>query len=132
MSKILIADDDAFLIKIYSTHLRNDGHEVITCTDGQSALDQAIAHNPDVIVLDIMLPRLNGLDVLEELRNHKTTKSTPVICLSNLTQEEEQKAALNLGANEFIIKASLTPSQIIEIVHRYLKDSPPHKSVSDS
>ncbi len=124
MAKILIADDDAFLIKIYSTHLRNDGHEVITCTDGQSALDESIAQVPDIIMLDIMLPRMNGLDVLEEIRNHKVTKSIPVICLSNLTQEEEQKAALDLGANEFLIKARLTPSQIIEVIHKYIESSP--------
>lgn len=128
MSKILIADDDAFLIKIYSTHLQQDGHEVITCTDGQSALEQAISQEPDVILLDIMLPRMNGLDVLEEIRSSRQTKSTPVICLSNLNQDEDQKAALDLGANEFLIKAKLTPSQIIEVVHKYLKAPKSSKS----
>ncbi len=131
MSKILIADDDAFLIKIYSTHLRNDGHEVITCTDGQSALEESIAQTPDIIMLDIMLPRMNGLDVLEEIRKHKLTKSIPVICLSNLTQEEEQQAALDLGANEFLIKARLTPSQIIEVLHKYIEANPKNSKTKD-
>lgn len=121
MSKILIADDDPFLIKIYSTYLSQDGHQVYTCTDGQSALETAIKNVPDVIVLDIMLPRMNGLDVLEELKNHKDTKNIPVVCLSNLISDDDQKLAIEYGASEFVIKARLTPNEIIEIIQKYLK-----------
>jgi len=80
-----------------------------------------LEEKPDVIVLDIMLPRLNGLDVLEELRSNKATKDIPVICLSNLVQEEDQKLAMDLGANEFIVKVRLTPNEIIEVIHKYVK-----------
>ena len=123
MATILIADDDPFLIKIYSTYLNRDQHQVFTCTDGQTALETAIRETPDVIVLDIMLPRMNGLDVLEELRSNKSTKDIPVICLSNLVQEDDQKLAMDLGAQEFIIKARLTPNEIIQIIHKYIKPS---------
>lgn len=121
MSKILIADDDPFLIKIYSTRFTQDGHDVIACTDGESALRQTIEEQPDLVVLDIMLPRLSGLDVLTALQEDKKTKSIPVVFMSNLSQEEEQKEAKDRGATDFLVKAKYTPSQVIEALQKYLK-----------
>lgn len=122
MPKILIADDDPFLIKIYSTRLRQEGHEVFTCYDGQTALDQIKQNQPDLVVLDIMMPRLHGLDVLAEMRQDKKLKKTPVIFFSNLTHPDDRKEAEELGAAEFLEKAKLTPSQVIAAIHKYVGD----------
>jgi len=119
MAKVLIADDDPFLLKIYSTRLTQDGHEVLTASDGQSALDMALSEKPDLLVLDIMLPRLNGLDVLSELKSNSGVSKISVVFLSNLAQPEEQEEAKKRGADEFLIKARLTPSQVVEALQKY-------------
>ncbi len=124
MAKVIIADDDPFLIKIYSTRLRQEGHEVITCIDGQTALEEIKKHAPDLAVLDIMMPRLHGLDVLTEMRKDKKLKKTPVIFFSNLTNPDDLKEAQTLGASEFLEKAKLTPSQVITAIHKYIGDQP--------
>lgn len=124
MAKVIIADDDPFLIKIYSTRLRQEGHEVITCYDGQTALQQIKEHQPDLAVLDIMMPRLHGLDVLHEMRQDKKLKKIPVIFFSNLTNPDDRKEAEELEASEFLEKAKLTPSQVIAAIHKYIDEKP--------
>lgn len=119
MARVLIADDDPFLLKIYSTRLTQDGHEVMTASDGQTALEMAISEKPDLLVLDIMLPRLNGLDVLTELKSNSAANKIAVVFLSNLAQPEEQEEAQKRGADEFLIKARLTPSQVVEALQKY-------------
>ena len=91
MARVILADDDPFLIKIYKTRLTQDGHEVVTCSDGETALEESLKQKPDLVVLDIMLPRLNGLEVLSGIRADKKCKDVPVVFLTNLAQEEEQK-----------------------------------------
>lgn len=120
MSKIIIADDDPFLIKIYSTKLSQEGHDVIPCNDGQEALEKITSESPDLVLLDVMLPRLNGLDVLASMQEEKKTKNIPVVFLSNLAQDEEQEAAKKNGAAAYLIKARYTPSQVIEALQPYL------------
>jgi CheY-like chemotaxis protein len=120
MATIILADDDPFLTKIYSTRLSNDGHEVITCADGQTAVDSIKDNEPDLIILDIMLPRLNGLDVLTMVRQDKSLKDIPVVILSNLTHPEEQKEANKRGATAFLPKVKYTPSQVVAALQPYL------------
>src|SRR5687768_16246557 len=120
MSKIILADDDPFLIQIYSTRLTKDGHEVITCSDGQQALDTILTQKPDLVVLDIMLPKLNGLDILSSLRENKQFAKLPIIILSNLTHGQEQEDAKKRGATEFMAKINYTPSQVMTELQKYL------------
>ncbi len=120
MAKILIADDDPFLTQIYSTRLTKDGHQVVACSDGQTALQKAIETKPDLIVLDIMLPQLNGLDVLSSIRENKQLAKIPVIMLSNLTHAEEQEEAKRRGATEFLAKVQMSPSQVVAALQKYL------------
>ena len=121
MAKIVIADDDPFLIQIYSTRLTKDGHEVISCADGQSALDKIIETKPDLVVMDIMLPKLNGLDVLSAVRANKQLSKIPVVILSNLTHPDEQEEAKKRGATEFLAKIQFTPSQVIKALQKHIK-----------
>ena len=120
MAKILIADDDPFLTQIYSTRLTKDGHQVEACADGQTALDKTLEIKPDLVILDIMLPKLNGLDVLSAIRDNKQLSKTPVVMLSNLTHAEEQEEAKRRGATEFLPKVQLTPSQVVTALQKYL------------
>ena len=120
MSKVLLADDDPFLTQIYSTRLIRDGHQVICCADGQQALNQIKEQNPDLIVLDIMLPKLNGLDILSAVKEDKQLAKIPVIILSNLSHKEEQEEAKSRGATEFLAKVDYTPNQVIMVLQRYL------------
>jgi CheY-like chemotaxis protein len=120
MSKILIADDDPFLIQIYSTRLAKDDHQVIACNDGQEAIEKILETKPDLIVLDIMLPKLNGLDILSSVRENKQFSKTPIVILSNLTHPQEQEEAKRRGATEFLSKIQYTPSQVITELQKHL------------
>ena len=120
MSKVLLADDDPFLIQIYSTRLNRDGHQVICCADGQQALNQIQEQNPDLVVLDIMLPKLNGLDVLTAIKENKQLAKIPVVILSNLSHAEEQEEAKRRGATEFLAKIDYSPSQVVKALQKYL------------
>ena len=120
MAKIILADDDPFLTKIYSTRLSKDGHEVVTCADGQQALDKILEIKPDLVVLDIMLPKLNGLDVLSAVRAQKNLAKLPIVILTNLIHNEEQTEAMKRGATAFLAKIQFTPSQVMTELEKYL------------
>lgn len=120
MAKIILADDDPFMIQIYSTRLSKDGHQIISCTDGQQAVDKAKEINPDLIVLDIMLPKLNGLDALSAIKADSRLKHIPVVILSNLSHPEEREEAQKRGAEEFLAKVQFTPSQVVAVLQKYL------------
>ncbi len=120
MAKIVIADDDPFLIQIYSTRFSRDGHEVLATTDGQSALDKIKETKPDLVILDIMLPKLSGLDVLSAIKEDRQLSKIPVVILSNLSHAEEQEEAKKRGATEFLAKVQYTPSQVVQALQKYL------------
>jgi len=117
---ILLIEDDSLLIKMYKTKFTAEGFEVIVAEEGESGLKMALENPVNFIILDIMMPKLSGLEVLETLRQHPKGKTIPVIVLSNLDQEEKAQKALQLGAKEFLVKANFTPAQIVEKVRKYL------------
>lgn len=117
---ILLVEDDPLLVKMYSTKLIKEGYGVISAEDGECGLNLALSQKIDLILLDVMMPKLSGIDLLIKLRQDPKGKDIPVIVISNLTQEEEAQKALSLGAKEYLIKANLTPSQIIEKIRKYL------------
>ena len=120
MKKILFVEDDPLIAKIYSQKLIEEGFEVCVAIDGLAAMKQLPELRPDLMILDIMMPRLNGLDVLRFVRQHPDFKSTRVIIFSNafLNNTGEQLAAL--GVDEMALKAAMTPKQIIEMINRIL------------
>ncbi|MDD5032160.1 MAG: response regulator [Patescibacteria group bacterium] len=121
--KVLLVEDDSFLRDICAKKLTKEGFQVFEILDGEEALKNLEKIEPDIILLDIILPTVNGFEVLEKIRANKDKKisKTPVIMLSNLGQEEDVKKALGLGANDYLIKAHFTTEEIIEKVKKELK-----------
>lgn len=119
--KLLLVEDDKFLRDLIAKKLKTEGFEVIEALDGESGLVQAKEASPDLILLDLILPGIDGFDVLAKIKSDPVTAKIPVIVLSNLSQQEEVERVLNLGAADFLIKAHLTPSEIIAKIKRILK-----------
>jgi len=111
--KILLIEDDPFLSSMYDTKFKLEHFEVMIAPDGAEGLELAKSKNPSIILLDIMLPKVNGFDVLRELKANAKTKNIPVILLSNLSQKDEVDEGLELGAEEFVIKAYVTPTEMV-------------------
>jgi|SRR3989344_4421134 len=121
MAKILFVEDDPLIVKIYTTRLTADGYEVLSADNGEAGLHLAEQSSPDLIVLDIMMPKMDGFAVLTQLRQNPTTKTTPILVYSNLAQDEEINRAKSLGATEFIIKANLSPTDMVNKIKQYLQ-----------
>ncbi len=120
MKKILLIEDDSLIVKIYTTRLVADGFKVLSAGNGEEGLRIAEQERPDLILLDIMMPKMDGFSVLETLRRHDVLKQVPIIVYSNLAQESEMKRALELGANEFIVKANISPTELVNKIKSYL------------
>lgn len=117
---ILIVEDDPVLLKMYSEKFGFEGYRVVNAKDGEEALDRAVSDPVDMILLDIMLPKMSGTDFLQRLRQNAKVKDTPVVALTNLAEDEEKQKALKLGVKEYLVKAMQTPEQVVETVKKYL------------
>ena len=115
-AKVLLVEDDRFLRKAADATLRQAGFRVVLAVDGEDALRQARAEIPDIILLDVIMPKLQGFEVLRELKADPTTKAIPVIILSNLGQESDAARALQAGAAEYVVKASLSLQELVKKV----------------
>lgn len=118
--RILFIDDDNFLRKVYQAELREKGFDVYLAVDGVDGLQKVSEVNPDLIILDLILPRKNGFEVLRELKQLDETRSIPVVILSNLAQSEDQKKALDLGAVDYLIKDNTTLDSIAGKINLHL------------
>lgn len=116
MKKVLIAEDDMFLAQAYKTKLESLGAQVELVEDGVEAIKQIGSFKPDVVVLDLVMPKQDGYETLSMIRANATTKKLKVIVASNLSQEEEMKKAKDLGADLFLIKSDTSAEQMAEIV----------------
>ncbi len=117
---VLIIEDDPLLSKMYKTKLETEGFEVLTADDGGGGLGIALSQKVDFILLDIMMPKMSGIDFLTKLRQDPKGKDLPVIVFSNLIDQEKLQKAKALGAKEYLIKAELTPAQLVTKVRQYL------------
>ncbi|RLC37156.1 response regulator [Candidatus Falkowbacteria bacterium] len=120
-NKILIVEDDKMISSMYETKLKQEGFLVLTADNGYAGLELAMKEKPDIILLDIILPQMDGFTVLQELRYNKNMKSTPIIMLTNLGTDEDKEKGEKFGATDYLVKANLTPSQVSEIIKKYLK-----------
>ncbi|MFH0819547.1 MAG: response regulator [bacterium] len=120
MAKILIIEDEKFLRGLISRKLTAGGFEVIESIDGEDGLEKSKNEKPDLILLDLILPGINGFDVLAKIKEEPLTASIRVIILSNLGQREEIKKGLALGAVDYLVKAYFTPDQIMEKIQKVL------------
>lgn len=111
--KVLVAEDDKFLSKVYQTKLSKAGFEIQMAQDGEEALQALRSFVPDVILLDLMMPKKDGFQVLQAINADEKLKSIPVIVTSNLGQPEDKKKAMDLGAKSYIIKSDTPIQEII-------------------
>lgn len=111
---ILLVEDDEFLAELYATKLNLEGFEVSLAVDGEKGLKLAKEMNPDLILLDIILPKKDGFEVLKVLKSDARLKKIPVILLTNLSQKDEVQKGLDLGANDYLIKAHFMPSEVVK------------------
>jgi len=111
---ILLVEDDEFLAELYATKLNLEGFTVALATDGEKGLKMIKDKIPDLILLDIILPKMDGFEILKNIKADKSLKKVPVILLTNLSQKDEIKKGLDLGANDYLIKAHFMPSEVVK------------------
>lgn len=116
--KILLVEDEASLRELYAAVLTDEGYDVSSAQDGESALRLLNTQVWDLIFLDIMLPRLDGVDVLRRVRNNVNTKDTPVAIISNLDDYQIVKDCEELGITDYLVKADVTPDALINVVQK--------------
>ena len=121
MKKILIIEDDKFLRELIVRKLLSQGFEVAQAIDGEEGVKKAGEEKPDLILLDLILPGIDGFEVLRQTKNKPNLAETPIIILSNLGQQEDIEKGFKLGAVDYLIKAHFTPGEIIEKIEKYLK-----------
>jgi DNA-binding response OmpR family regulator len=119
--KILIIEDDKFLRELISMKLRKEGYTIVEAVDGEEGEKKIKEEKPDLVLLDLILPGIDGFEVLSRIKEDPTVSSIPVIILSNLGQKEEIEKGLKLGAIDFLVKAHFTPGEIIEKIKNILK-----------
>jgi len=120
---VLLVEDDAFLREICSKKLTKEGYTVYEAIDGEQALSGIESAKPDIVLLDIILPAIDGFQILSQIRTNKNKKiaKVPVIMLSNLGQDDDIKKAMDMGANDYLVKAHFTTEEIIEKIKVLLK-----------
>jgi len=119
--KVLIVEDDTFLLNMYANKFEKEGFSVLVAEDGRKGLKTAIKELPDIILLDILLPGIDGFGFLEEIKKDEKAKKIPIILLTNLSQKDDVDRGLKLGADDYLIKAHFMPSEVIEKVKELLK-----------
>ncbi len=107
MIRILLAEDDRILRKAGEVSLKKKGYDVISAVDGEDALAKALAHTPDLVLLDVMMPKMNGFDVLFALKRDPAVKHIPVIMLTNLEQPSDIRRAVDGGAHSYLVKSNM-------------------------
>jgi CheY-like chemotaxis protein len=119
--RVLFVEDDPAVAQMYRLKLELDGYSVEIAPDGEQAVARAMAAPPDIVFLDIRLPKLDGLGVLEALRAQRQTRQIPVVILSNYSEGELIERGLKLGALEYLIKSQTTPAKVAGGVEGWLK-----------
>mgnify|MGYP001607351777 CR=1 FL=1 len=117
---VLLVEDDVFLSDIYQKKFEMEGFKVSTADNGEKGLSEVKKKKPDIVLLDILLPKLDGFAVLEKLKADPATKSIPVILLTNLGQKDDVERGLSAGAADYLIKAHFKPSEIVDKVKKVL------------
>jgi DNA-binding response OmpR family regulator len=121
-TRILLIEDDTFLVEMYTTKFEIEGFEVVAAEDGKKGLDMAKKDNPDIILLDILMPKMDGFAVLDALKGDIKLAEIPVIMLTNLGQKDDVKKGFEKGAVGYLIKAHFMPSEVVDKIKKILKE----------
>lgn len=120
MKTILFIEDESALQKTFCDILEQDGYKMISAMDGEVGLRMVKSEKPDLILLDLIIPKLNGFEVLKQIKSDKTTKSIPVIVLTNLEGAGDVEKAIELGATTYLVKANYTLQEVIQKIKQAL------------
>ncbi len=118
--RIFLVEDDQDLQEMYETKFTMEGFEVVKAENGAAALNKITGDKPDIILLDIVMPEIDGFQVLKDIKANPDTKEIPVILLTNLGQDGDIKKGMELGAVDYLIKANFTPNEVVEKVKKAL------------
>jgi len=117
---ILLIEDDPFLVGIYREKLEIEGYNVLIAEDGLQGLNYAVSQKVDLILLDILIPKLSGIDLLVRLRQDEKGKDVPVIALTNLSGSDDEEKIRSYGVKDYLVKSNYTPGQVVEVIKKYL------------
>lgn len=118
--KVLIVEDEKMLAEMYATKFSMEGFTAIQAHDGAEGIERAQADTPNIILLDIIMPKLDGFGVLKQLKSQATLKNIPVILLTNLGQDDDIRKGKELGASDYFVKANHSPQEIVDKVKAVL------------
>ena len=118
---VLLIEDDQFLSDIYKTKFEMEGFKITLADSGETGLAAVKKKRPDIILLEILMPKMDGFEVLKNLKEKSTTKNIPVILLTNLGQKDDVDKGLAMGASDYLIKAHFKPSETVDKVKKILK-----------
>jgi len=122
MAKIMLVEDDNNLREIYEARLLAEGYEIVSAEDGEQALAMAVKEKPDLIISDVMMPKISGFDMLDILRSTPETKHTKVIMMTALSQAEDKARADKLGADKYLVKSQVTLEDVAKVAQEVLQD----------
>jgi two-component system phosphate regulon response regulator PhoB len=118
--KILLVEDDDALASVYVTRLQAEGFDIQRVPNGEDALAAALSYSPDLILLDVMMPKVSGFDVLDILRNTPETANVQVIMLTALSQEEDKQRAQSLGVDDYLVKSQVVIADVVDRIKHHL------------
>ena len=125
MTKIMLVEDDKSLREIYGVRLLAEGYDIVSAGDGEEALAMAIKERPQLIVSDVMMPKISGFDMLDILRSTTETKNIKVIMMTALSSEEQRQRGESLGADRYLVKSQVGIEDVVRVVHEVLEDQAP-------
>jgi CheY-like chemotaxis protein len=120
MTKLMLVEDDNNLREIYGARLAAEGYEIVSAKDGEEALAMAVKEKPDLIISDVMMPKISGFDMLDILRSTPETKNTKVVMMTALSQKEDQERGEKLGADRYLVKSQVTLEDVVRVVAEVL------------
>ena len=120
MKKILVAEDDMFLANAYKAKLSKVGFDLDIAADGEETMQKIKTYKPDILLLDLMMPKKDGFSVLEDIRKDPVFKSLPIVVASNLGQKEDIDRAMSLGADGYIVKSNLSLSELVDKINAFI------------
>ena len=135
MSKIMVVEDDASLREIYGIRIAAEGYEIVSAGDGEEALAMAVREKPDLILADVMMPKISGFDMLDILRSTPETANIKVIMMTALSGDDQRQRGESLGADRYLVKSQVGIEDMVNTIHEVLGDKPaaaPAATVAES